>query len=60
MLTSSSLLMHFDPSLPIVLACDASQYGVGAVLTHKMPDGSEQPVGYVSRTLNNAERNKSS
>ena len=50
LLTSSSVLMHFDPSLPIVLACDASQYGVGAVLAHKMPDGSERPVGYVSRT----------
>ena len=24
-----------------------------------MPDGSEQPIGYVSRTLNSAERNYS-
>lgn len=57
LLTSSSLLIHFDSSLPIVLACDASQYGIGAVLAHKMPDGTECPVGYVSRTLNEAERN---
>ena len=56
LLTSFNLLIHFDPSLPIVLACDASQYGIGAVLAHKLPDGSEQPVGYVSRTLNDAER----
>ena len=57
LLLSSKLLVHFDPSLPIVLACDASQYGIGAVLAHKMPDGSERPIGYVSRTLNDAKKN---
>lgn len=59
LLTSSKLLVHFNPQLPLLLACDASAYGIGAVLAHKMPDGSEQPIGYVSRTLNSAERNYS-
>ena len=28
LILSSEVLMHFDPKLPIVLACDASSYGV--------------------------------
>ena len=59
LLTSSKLLVHFNPQLPLLVACDASAYGIGAVLAHIMPDGSEQPIGYVSRTLNSAERNYS-
>ena len=51
LLLSSQLLVHFDPTLEIQLACDASAYGIGAVLSHKMPDGSEKPVGFVFRTL---------
>ena len=44
LLTSTSLLVHFDPTLPLVLACDASKAGIGAVLAHKFPDGSERPI----------------
>ena len=35
------------------LACDASPFGVGAVLSH-LVDRVERPVAYASRTLNNA------
>ena len=56
LLLSSQLLVHFDPSLEIRLACDASAYGIGAVLSHQMPDGTEKPVGFVSRTLTEAEK----
>ena len=59
LLTSTNLVTHYDPSLPLTLACDASAYGIGAVLAHRMPDGLERPVGYVSRTLTNAEQNYS-
>ena len=59
LLTSSNLLIHFDPSLPLTLACDASAYGIGAVLAHRLSDGSEKLVGYVSRTLTKAEKNYS-
>ena len=59
MLTSEKLFIHYNPQLPLVLACDASAYGVGAVLAHLMPDGTEKPIPYASRTLNAAERNYS-
>ena len=59
LLQSETLLVHFNPELKLVLASDASNYGIGAVLSHEMPDGTERPIGYVSRSLNSAERNYS-
>ncbi|XP_060126817.1 uncharacterized protein K02A2.6-like [Zootoca vivipara] len=59
LLVSNSVLAHFDERLPVVLACDASPYGIGAVLGHQLPDGREVPVAYFSQTLAAAERNYS-
>lgn len=59
LLTSSDILAHYDPSLPLVLTTDASAYGVGAVIAHQMADGRERPVAYASRVLNAAESNYS-
>ena len=59
LLTSADLLVHYNPEQDIVLACDASSYGVGAVLAHKLPDGTERPIGYASRSLSSAEKNYS-
>ncbi|KAL6457444.1 hypothetical protein MHYP_G00344070 [Metynnis hypsauchen] len=56
-LLSQSVLTHYDPQLPIRLACDASPYGVGSVISHILPNGQEKPVAFASRTLNKAERN---
>ncbi len=59
LLMSSQQLIHFDPKLPITLTCDVSNYGIGTVLSHILPDGSEKPVAYASRTLISAEKNYS-
>lgn len=56
-LLSQSVLIHYDPQLPIRLACDASPYGVGSVISHILPNGQERPIAFASRTLNKAERN---
>ncbi|XP_046397971.1 uncharacterized protein K02A2.6-like [Ischnura elegans] len=56
---TTASLVHFDPNLPLVLACDASPHGVGAVLSHVMPDGDEKPVAFASRVLKPVEKNYS-
>ena len=50
-LASSELLVHYDSESDLVLACDASPYEVGAVLSHKFNNGQEQPIVYALRTL---------
>ena len=58
-LSTNDVLEHFDPSLPLGLPCDASNVGVGAVLLHRFPDGSERPIANASKTLTKSQRNYS-
>ena len=58
-LISNRFLTYFNPKLPLIVSCDASPVGLGAVLAHKLPSGEEKPIAYASRTLSNSERNYS-
>ena len=55
--TPSEVLVHYDPSLPLRMAGNASAYGVGAVIAHILPDGTERPMAFASRTLTSSEKN---
>ena len=55
LLKSSCLLVHFDSTQPLTLACDASPYGIGAVLSHKTADG-ERPIAFASLILTATEQ----
>ena len=51
--------MHYDPKLEIIVTNDASSYGVGYCVLHKMPDGTKKPITHASRTLLLAEKHYS-
>ena len=59
LLMKSPVLALYDPKLPIKVACDASKYGLGAVISNIFPNGEEKAIAYASRTLNKHEINYS-
>lgn len=57
-ITSEPILQYPDFSKQFTLTCDASDFGIGSVLSQEV-DGSELPIAFASRQLNKAERNYS-
>ena len=55
LLTSASLLVHYNDRYELLLAADALPYGVATVLSHRVPEGTEKPIAYASRSLSPAE-----
>ena len=56
-LQSDLLLTHFDPEMNIVIAADASDYGVSAVISHQFAGGQEKAIAHAGRALTKAEKN---
>ena len=51
MLLQDKVLTHYDHELSLVLATESSEYGLGAVFSHRIVKGEERPIAYASRSL---------
>jgi hypothetical protein len=54
-ISSSDTLVHYNPSLPLVLCTDASETGISAILMQRFPDNTLRPISAASRRLSDAE-----
>ena len=58
MLVKSPTLVHYDDNLPLYTSCDASAYGCGGVLFHRI-DNNDRPVAFASCSLSKCQKNYS-
>lgn len=56
LMRDAGFLVHYDPEMPISIATDASPIGIGAVLSHMLPNGEERPIQFASRSLTKTEK----
>ena len=57
-ISSPEVLVPFNPNLPTFLTTDASDVGIGAMLS-QLQNGKDRPIAFASKTLSVAERNYS-
>ena len=58
-LIKEPVLVHYDPKLPVRLAGDTLNYGIGAVLSHVDSKGQEHLIAFTSQALSTSEKNYS-
>lgn len=56
LILNDRLLVHYDPNKELAIHCDASPYGVGAILSHII-DGVDRPIMFASSSLTAAQKN---
>lgn len=59
LLTTAPVLINPDFSRKFFIQCDASDFGIGAVLVQLDDEGNERPVAFMSKKLNSSQRNYS-
>lgn len=59
LLTTAPVLSNPNFSEKFYLHCDASDYGIGAVLVQLDENGQEKPIAFMSKKLNSSQRNYS-
>jgi len=59
LLTAAPVLQNPDFDRKFYLHCDASDFGIGAVLVQISKDGEEMPIAFMSRKLSKSQRNYS-
>lgn len=57
LIISPAVLAHYSLRRNTIIAADASNEGIGAVLYQTQDNGSRRPVCFISRSLTNAEKN---
>ncbi|XP_055921606.1 uncharacterized protein K02A2.6-like [Eupeodes corollae] len=55
-LSSDLVLAHYDPKQNIIVAADASNYGLGACIMHEYQDGTIKAICHASRSLTPTEK----
>lgn len=59
LLTTAPVLMNPDFTKKFYVHCDASDFGIGAVLVQLDDNGAERPIAFMSKKLNSSQRNYS-